>query len=96
MTDEQRQAIVNVLRVHLRAVADLHSLSAILTDHQQTGERVQDWKEELQELQRTREYAARITEGEATITRVERVLAEDAADNLDELLRRLPTPAGSA
>jgi hypothetical protein len=91
MTEEQRKALVALLREHMKLKAEISALSAILTDAKISGECPSDWLENLQELRQSPEYRATAEQLEPQVLEIEQ-RADDVAliESLKELLTGKP------
>lgn len=93
MSNEERAAIVNLMREHVRAIADIAALKSILMLERGEQRVSGDWHRDFEEIRRSADYAARIAASEPGITKINESLAEDVEreDNeLVALIGRLP------
>ena len=93
MTNEERAAIVNLFREHVRAVADIAALRSILMLEQSQQRVADNWQRDFVEMRLSPDYAARIALSEPGIAQIDAVLAEDVRredDDLIELIGQLP------
>jgi len=93
MTNQERAAIVNLIREYVRATADIQALLSILALEQREHRVTEDWQADLEAMRQSPEYAARIAASEPGIAEIDQALAEDVQqeeNNLMELIARLP------
>jgi hypothetical protein len=86
MSNEERAAIVNLMREHVRAVADITTLQAILDLEQRQRRVVDNWQRDFVDMRLSPDYAACIAASEPGIAEIDAVLAEDVRREDDDLI----------